>query len=133
MLFGLLGFFHSDFGCPWLCAGTYGPSTPFATPILVIADSVRLLCMIFGALIILYMPTAISIAASRDQRFHFYGLALFVAVSVTTETEHFGDIPNYRLLLNILGCVATAYGLVRYDREVYGRAMRRIARGYRGG
>lgn len=129
MLSGFHDFFLVDFGCPWLCAGTYGPSTPFATPILMVADSLRLLCMIFGSLIILYMPTAISIATNRDQRFRFYGLALFVAVSVTTETEHFGDIPNYRLLLNILGCVATAYGLVRYDREVYGRAMRKIARG----
>jgi hypothetical protein len=106
--------------CPWLCSPD-GPSTPFGTAYIAIADSIRVLCYALGLGSLTYMPSAIYHSTTRDQRLRFYGLSLFIIVAVTTESAHLGDLPSYRLVLNILGCLATAYGMFTFNRKVRAR------------
>jgi hypothetical protein len=103
----------SSWVCPWLCSPD-GPSTPFATPLLTLADSIRVICFLLGLITISKMPAAIAHAKTRYHRMRFYALAAFILVAVTTEAVHMGDTPSYRLALNALGCVAAVYGMSKY-------------------
>jgi peptidoglycan/LPS O-acetylase OafA/YrhL len=111
-----------SFGCPWFCTAEDGPSAPFTTPFLLIADSVRLFCILCGMVVVLYVPTALNCVRSRTRRMQLYGLALFMIVAITTEAEHIGDQPNYRLVLNLIGCICTVYGLVTYRQRIRAHA-----------
>jgi hypothetical protein len=102
--------------CPWLCSAD-GPSTPFGSVGLSIADSFRLICFALGLVSLSYIPAGLFYAGGRGHRMRFYALAAFILVAVTTEAEHMGDTPSYRLVLNVVGCFAAVYGLITYSNQ----------------
>ena len=66
-------------------------------------------------------------AYSSGQRMRFLSITLFIIVAASTEMEHLGDIPSYRLVLNLVGSVLTSYGAFQFMREVrvYRRAQQK--------
>jgi hypothetical protein len=116
----------SSWLCPWLCSAG-GPSEPFSNLPIGIADSFRLLCFLLGLVCLSLLPLGIAHAATRDHRMRFYALGAFILVAVTTEAVHMGDTASYRLVLNTLGCLATTYGLVKFDARL-AKAAKNIGR-----
>ena len=108
--------------CPALCSAD-GPSTPFASPLLIAADVIRLLVIVLAFVCIVSTPKVMHDAYSQGQRMRFLGICLFIITAATTEMEHFGDYPSYRLVLNLIGSVVTVYGTLQFRREA--RAYRR--------
>lgn len=102
--------------CPTLCSAD-GPSTPFGSGLLIFADSVRVLCIVLGFLLVVMSPTAISRCVTTGQHARFASLGFAVMVSVLTEVEHLGDTPSYRLLFNFLILVTGLYGLLAFSKE----------------
>jgi hypothetical protein len=107
----------SSWLCPWLCSAD-GPSQPFSTPLIVVSDILRLVCSLLGLICLSLLGTAVAYAGSRDHRMRFYALGAFILVAVTTEAVHMGDDPSYRLILNVLGCLAATWGLWRFDQQI---------------
>lgn len=102
--------------CSLLCSPD-GPDTPFAWGVIGLADAGRFVCIIAGLLAILATPGAIRRCHTLGQHARFVSLALLVVVAVTTETEHIGDYPSYRLILNMAAAIAAACGLWSFRSE----------------
>lgn len=102
--------------CPALCSAD-GPSTPFATPMLAFADSLRLVVIVLAFICIVITPRAMHNAYSQGQRMRFLGICLFIVTAATTEMEHLGDLFSYRLVLNLIGSMVTTYGAFQFLRE----------------
>lgn len=102
--------------CPALCSAD-GPSTPFATPYLDVVDTVRVVVVVLALCCVIATPQVMYNAYSQGQRMRFFGICLFIITAATTEMAHFGDYPSYRLVLNLVGTVATTYGVLQFLRE----------------
>lgn len=109
-------------GCPWLCSSD-GPTTPFATPLLFIADCLRICCQVVGIMCLLGLPMALANSGSFAQKMRFFGVACFILVAMTTEVVHIGDTPSYRLALNIIGLAAVTYGVLAFDWRTRGAGL----------
>lgn len=96
----------------FLCSSD-GPNLPFGSWLLTIADSVRLICVISGLVIAAATPTLSRRSWTALQRLRMVSIGLFALVAGTTELEHLGDYPSYRLLFNIVavGFALRGYGL----------------------
>jgi hypothetical protein len=103
----------------WFGDPPQGPGVPFGNAALVVFDSMRLICLAFVAISVVF---AIMLVARSDgavgQRIRFAsqaGLAILVA---SIEVEHFGDYANLRLIAVLLITLGAAWGNylgIRYE------------------
>lgn len=93
-----------------LLAAPSGPGTPFATITLVILDTARVAIIVLGLMAFITAPFAMAKAYLPGQQIRLLVLALFVISAVGTELEHLGDYANWRLIINMLAVVGSAWG-----------------------
>ena len=95
-----------------------GPHDPFGSPLLIVADSVRLLVIIAAFMLVF----SIGMAWQRSvpgggQRMRYMSLAMFAAVTVGTALDNIGSIPSYRLVISAIGVVCGIIGLWKFRKE----------------
>lgn len=86
------------------------PSTPFHGLGLFVLDSVRVLCALI-AISVIVASFRLALKTSPRQSARFLGLAILSLAVGVTEIEHLGDYASARMVLNVVGCMAAAYGL----------------------
>lgn len=97
-------------GCPLVC-NPHGPGTPFASPLLVVLDSLRVLCALGGLAIVIALLRSIRWANTPGQRSRLVALGLFGLVVVNTEAVHLGDYPSIRLPLTLAAVAFSVHGM----------------------
>jgi hypothetical protein len=89
-----------------------GPSTPFATPALILLDSIRVVIILVS---IAYAVTVPTIAYRSDgaigQTLRHLGSSLLALGAAITELEHMGDYANIRIALFFAAAVFMGWGL----------------------
>jgi uncharacterized membrane protein len=103
--------------CPALCSPD-GPNLPWGSPLIATADTIRMVIILLSFIVVILSPMSLNKAYSRGQQVRFFGICMLVIVAATTEMSHIGDTPSYRLVLNLLGVVATVGGSWQFLREV---------------
>lgn len=106
--------------CAWLCGPPQGPSTPFATPELIVYDTLRVVAIAAAtgaavAAVLMVMRPA-GVAGQRIRVLASMGL---LVAALTVEVEHFGDYANWRLIVILVSSMAMAWGnyaALRYER-----------------
>ena len=96
--------------------GPSGPNKPWGNDTLVVLDSLRLLIMILGVMILLSTPMIIHRATVLGQKVRILGCSLFSLVAILTEYNHFGDYAHWRLAVNLIATVCTAWGYWSFQR-----------------
>lgn len=98
--------------CTGLLCVPVGPGTPFATPILIAADTVRLAVIVGGgASILLTALSAIRASATAGQATRMAGLGLFCLVAINTKVARLGDLPSMRLALTVAAVGLSVHGM----------------------
>lgn len=103
--------------CYAICAPD-GPSTPFALPDIVWIDSLRLLVMVMGVVLIVVTPRLVLRAEALGQQMRLAGQGFFALIVIGTEVGHLGDDMHYRLVLSLLGISLLLWGAWRMRYEV---------------
>lgn len=98
----------------FLACSPEGPSTPFGSGLLVVLDTVRVLCVIVGIVVVVTAPRVVLRIQHWGQALRFAALAGFCLVAIDTRIEHLGDWPSVRLLVDVASTVAAAAGLWSY-------------------
>lgn len=103
--------------CPWLCHAPTGPGTPFAWPVFFVVDSLRLLMMLGGAVLITISLWAIHQSTAQGQKTRFAGaIGLYIYV-IGTEVEHMGDAPHWRFVVGLTCVPLLLWGYYRHLRH----------------
>lgn len=97
-----------------------GPGTPFAGPYLTAIDVLRIAVVLAGVGSIVLTPKVMTTCRTWGQRSRWASLAVFTLVAMNTETEHLGDWPSPRLMLNLLAAVLALIGLWSFYRREHG-------------
>lgn len=98
----------------FLACSPEGPSTPFANPLFIALDVVRVLCVLIGLVVIVTTPRVLLIVGHWGQAMRFGALAGFSLVAVDSRIEHIGDWPSVRLLIDVLSTAAACAGIWSY-------------------
>lgn len=107
------GFTLSDFlGAP------AGPGTPFANPILMLADGVRVLLVLIAVGVLVRTRPMVANAGTELQAHRLIGMGFFALTVGFAEVYQLGDWPTYRLVLIALamGYAASGYRLLGFRR-----------------
>jgi hypothetical protein len=89
-----------------------GPSTPFATPGLIVLDSIRVIVILVSLAYAVTVPTiAYRADGAIGQSLRHLGSSLLALGAAGTEFEHLGDYANYRLALFFAAAVFMGWGL----------------------
>lgn len=91
-----------------------GPGTPFGSPLLVVVDTLRVLCVLAGLAVALVMPHVLRTVDDWGQALRFAALAGFYLVSIDSRFEHLGDHPSMRMLFDVAAVTAGAVGIWSY-------------------
>lgn len=102
--------------CPVFC-NPHGPGTPFGSPVLVVCDSLRVLCTLGGLAVLASIPPAIRWAGTAGQRSRLVSFGMFALVVMNTEAVHFGDYPSIRLPLTLAAVAFAAHGMYSIHRH----------------
>lgn len=105
-------------GCPVVC-NPKGPGTPFASPLFVVLDTIRVLCVLGGVAIVVSIPKAIQGATTAGQRSRLVAFGLFGLVVINTEAVHLGDYPSIRLPMTVAAVVFAVHGMWSIFRHEY--------------
>lgn len=92
--------------------------SPFATPWLLVADTVRLYCCIVG--IALCGWAGAFVMRRRliwERRLAAIALAVLAASAIGTEYQHLGTVVTYRLFTNTIGVTAGLAAMMRMRRD----------------
>lgn len=87
-----------------------GPGTPFATPLLVVADSVRLLLVLIAVGVLIRTPSMVRDALTQLQAQRLIGIGLFALTIGFAQIYQFGDWPTYRTVMITAAMIYTAFG-----------------------
>jgi hypothetical protein len=102
--------------CFALCAPA-GPGTPFGTTGLILIDSLRIITMLIGMVVIVWTPRLVLQAPSIGQQCRLASQAMFCLIVIGTEVDHMGDYAHYRLYVSFFAVVLMLYGLTRLNKE----------------
>lgn len=104
-------------GCtvPLLC-NSGGPSTPFGSPLLIVLDLLRVVC-IFAAVAALILAPSTTGSLETAQKLRVFALCAFLLEAITTESEHMGDFAGVRLAFNLAGALCALYGMRHMRKE----------------
>lgn len=100
-------------GCLPLLCQPVGPGTPFATPLLVALDSVRIVIFALGLYVLVKSIGAVYSVRNPHQRAIYLGLAITAFSVLGTEADRLGDDAHYQLLLHVAFAATSTYGLRR--------------------
>lgn len=102
---------------PFYCIPS-GPGTPFGTWWLIIADTVRVICVIMAIWLLGGIGAAWRRSYPRSgQRDRFTSLGLLAFVVIGAELQDLGNVPSYRLALSTVAMLLAIRGLLRFDHE----------------
>jgi hypothetical protein len=104
------------------------PSQPFGTPLLAVWDTLRVLSILAGFIVLALLPTVIGRVRTHGQRARFIGLGIAAAVVIDTEINHIGDYASVRLALAVAAMAFSAYGLIAARTEQFPRDTPRPGR-----
>lgn len=93
----------------------YAP--PFSTGWLVVWDSLRVLVIVGGLVVIGAGMRMVARTELRARMLLTAALFCFVTSAVGTEIQHLGDHATYRLFFNLLGVLLAGGGMWRARRE----------------
>lgn len=91
-----------------------GPDAPFGSPLLAVADTVRVLCVIIGVAVILVMPHVLRTVDHWGEALRFAALTGFYLVSIDSRLEHIGDYPSVRMVFDVAAVAAGGVGVWSY-------------------
>lgn len=94
-----------------------GPGTPFGSPILVLFDTLRFLCIVSCLVTLAMTPKVYHLLNTSGQRARVHALILFMLQGITTESEHLGDYASARLAFNLAAAGWALYGMWQMRRE----------------
>lgn len=96
--------------CPVFC-NPHGPNTPFATPLLVVVDVLRVVSVVGALLIVALVLRVFRRVEVSGQRSRFLAFALFALVVANTEMNKIGDYPSLRLPMSLAAVIYAVHGM----------------------
>lgn len=88
-----------------------GPDDPFGSYGLIIVDSIRVLIMGIGVLILTMTPAAVFRSQTLGQKVRLGASALLTISVLGTEIAHLGDYAHWRLFVNVVAISFSAWGI----------------------
>ena len=91
------------------------PGTPFTGALLVVADSLRILCIAGGLYVLGSIPWILRAGMTRGQVARYVALGLYALTAIDTELLHVGATPSARLLATL---AATGFAVIGVHRHL---------------
>jgi|SRR5882762_7350943 len=110
--------------CTWnIVCSPYTPHTPFATSMLILWDTARVITILACVVTLVWMPSAFASCITHGQRARYFALLLWILQDITTESTHLGDFASIRLLFNMGAALLGMYGVYMMRKEFPARSI----------